>query len=104
MASAAVVFELAAIGEPRELSRNLFALVAGRIDLEGKAAFDQAHDLAFDAADVVEIGDDPFSDGDRHGRADRRAASRDINELAGVLFLALPHEAPDQRDSDPLMA
>ena len=54
--------ELGAVGEPGQLRGKLLALVLRRVDLEGEAALELAHDRALDAADVVEVGDHALAD------------------------------------------
>ena len=54
--------ELGAVGEPGERCRQLLALVLGGDELEGEAAFELPHHGAFDAADMVEEGNDALTD------------------------------------------
>ena len=61
------------------------------VDRHGEAAFEYAHDLAVDAADMIDIGDHALAEtaGDR--RHQRRAARRHVDGLAGIFAPVLEH-------------
>ena len=63
-AAVAAVFRQAedvAVGEPGELGGELVALARRRRDRHGKAVLEQARDLAFEPAEMVDIGDDALA-------------------------------------------
>ena len=69
-------------------------------DRHGKAVVDDAGDLAFDAADMVEIGDDALADGADALREQRKSAGRHVDDLAGKLAPILQHVAAEQVNLD----
>ena len=70
--------EFVPVDEPGDLGRQLVALVRGGCDFHGEAAVDQARDIAFDTADMIEVGDDALALLDIDRGDDRRAADGNI--------------------------
>jgi hypothetical protein len=65
--------QLVLVGEPGQLRSELVALAVGRQDRHGKAFRREAGDDAFDAADMVNIGNHAFA---LLRRAGQRAPTR----------------------------
>ena len=92
-----------AVDEPGKLIGNLLPLCVGKAELHRETALRVARDLAFDAADLVEIGHDPLADLAPHRRDERYAARRHVDCLAGEFALVLEHVAAEKRDRDALV-
>ena len=60
-------------------------------------------DAAFDAAQVIEIGNHPFSDLAGYGRDHGHAAGRHVDDLAWIFPAVFKHEASEYIDLDALM-
>ena len=97
--------EFVAVEQEGELSGEFFALVLRGDQLHGEAAavFHDADDFAFDAADMVEVGDDALAQSQFDGRFDGCATDRDVVELAGIFLAVLAHEAAEQGHCDALV-
>ena len=63
-----------------------------------------ARDLAFEAAEMVDIGDDAFADVAAHRRDQRHAAGRHVDDLAGIFAAVRQHVAAEQVDAHALVA
>jgi hypothetical protein len=96
--------QLVAVRKPGQLGSELVLLAEGSVDRHGEAAIDDAHDGAFDPADMVDIGDDAFSDPSGDGSRQRNAPRRHVCGLAGIFMLVLEHEAAEEIDLYALMA
>ena len=74
-----------------------------RCDCHGEAAVVDAHDLAFDAADMIDVGDHALAHAadDRGGQ--RQASRRHVLRLAGEFAPVLKHETAEQVDGDALV-
>ncbi len=73
-------------------------------DGHGEAVVDDPGDLAFDAADMVEIGDDAVADIADARREQGQPARRHIDHLAGEFAAVGQHVAAKQVDFHPLEA
>src|ERR1700722_19004591 len=106
-AAVAAVFrriEQVAIGEPGELGSKLVALSLGGCDRHRKTALELARDVAFEAAQVIDIGDDALAGLGARRRHHRHTARRHINDLAWEFAPVRQHVAAEQIDIDPLEA
>lgn len=93
-----------AISKPGELRRKLVALTRCGGDSHGKAVVEQPGDLAFNAADVVEIGDNAFADiADTRGQHGE-PAGRHIDDLTWKFAPIGQHVAAEQMNLDALKA
>ena len=93
-----------AVGEPGELGGELVALARRRRDRHGEAVLEQARDLAFEPAEMVDIGDDAFARLADDRRDQRHAAGRHVHDLAGKLAAVGQHIAAEQVDAHALKA
>ena len=92
------------IGEPGELVGELFALERRQLHLDREAAVEVARHRAFDATDLVEIGDDAFADFAARFRFEGDAAGRNVDRRAGKFLAVLAHELASEAHFDALMA
>src|SRR5207244_1848524 len=96
--------ELMAVGEPGELGGELVFLAERGVDGHGESALIGPHDLAFDAADMVDINHYAFADPSDDGRYQSRASRRNVGGLARIFVAILKHEAAEQVYPDALKA
>ena len=91
------------VGEPSELGGELVALARGRRDGHGEAIVESARDLAFEPAEMIDVGDHPFARlaGDRRNQS--HAARRHVDDLARKLAPVGQHIAAEQVDPHALM-
>ena len=85
--------EFVLVGEPGELGCEFVALALRGNDRHGEAIRQGAGDDAFDAADMVDIGNDLLA---RHAgafRAEGDVAGGHVDDLAGMLGAVLEHES-----------
>jgi hypothetical protein len=93
-----------AVGKPGELGCELVALSRRRRDRHGEAVLQLPRDLAFQAAEVIDIGDDAVADFAADRGDQRHAARRHVNDLAREFAPVGQHVAPQQTDPDTLKA
>src|SRR5580692_3266541 len=93
-----------AVGEPGELGGKLVAFARGRPDGHRKAVLENARDVAFEPAQMIDIGDDALARRAAHRRDQRHAPRRHVDDLAGKLAAVRQHIAAEQVDLDALMA
>ena len=91
-----------AVGEPGQLGGEFVALARRRRYRHGKAALKDARDVAFEAAQMIDIGDDAFAGLAAHRRDQGHAAGRHIHDLAGEFPPVGQHVAAEEVDADPL--
>ena len=92
------------VGKPGELGGELVALSGSGADRHRKPIVDDAGDLAFDAADMVEIGDHAVADIADSGRQQRQPTRRHIDDLARKFAPVRQHVAAEQMHLDALKA
>jgi hypothetical protein len=76
----------------------------GGADGHRKAVLENARDAAFEPAQMIHIGDDALALRGGHGRDQRHAARRHVDDLAGKLAAVRQHVAAGQVDFDALVA
>ena len=64
--------------ESFELGGQLLPLVLGDGEFDGKTAVERPDDIAFEAADLLEVGNDPFAHLDRNRSYDRGTTTGDV--------------------------
>ena len=95
--------EFVAVGQPRQNIGDLVALARGVSQFNGKTAIDQAGNLALNPAQVVKIGDDPFSDPARNRCDHCHAPGGHVDHLTWIFMAVFQHEAAENVDPDALM-
>ena len=93
-----------AVGQPGQLRREFVPLAGGGAYRHGKAIIDDAGDLAFHPADMIEVGDHAIADIADAWSQQGQPARRHIDNLAGKLTAVGEHVAAKQVDLDPLKA
>ena len=81
-----------------DLTGKFIALAGGAFDLHGKATFEVAGDVAFNASDIVEIDDGPIAERRCVGRNKQRLIGRHFDCLTGNFELIGQHASPEQSD------
>ena len=94
--------ELVLVGEPGELRGKLVLLAIGRDDRHREAVVERARDDAFDAADMIDIGDDLFARLADPVGAEGDIARRHVGDLARMLGAVFQHEAAIDFHADAL--
>ena len=92
------------IGQPGQLCCEFVPLAGSCTHGHGKAIVDNAGDLTFNPADVVQIGDHAIADIADSGRQQGEATRRHIDDLAGKLAPIRQHVAAEQVNLHPLKA
>ena len=93
-----------AVGEPGELGGELVAFARRRRNRHGEAVLKQPRDLAFEPAQMIDIGDDAFAWCAADRRDQRHAAGRHVDDLTGKFAPVRQHVAAEQIDLHALMA
>src|SRR5229473_3179309 len=91
-----------AVGKPGQLGSEFVALARGGAHGHGETVVDNAGDLAFDPADMVEIGDDAIADIADAGRQQGEPPRRHIDDLAWKFAAVRQHIAAEQMNPHPL--
>ena len=93
-----------AVGKPGQLRGELVALARRRADGHCKTVVDDARDLAFDAADMIEVGDDAIADRSDARAEQGKAARRHVDDLAREFTAVRQHVSSKQMHFDALKA
>ncbi len=93
-----------AVGEPRQLGSELVALARRRSDRHREAVLKDTRDVAFEPAEMIDIGDDALARlaGDRRNQC--HAAGRHVDDLTGKFTAVRKHVAAEEIDADALKA
>ena len=92
------------IGEPGQLGGELVALARRRRDRHREAVLKDARDVAFEPAQMIDVGDDALAGlaGDRRDQC--HAAGRHVHHLTGEFAPIRQHIAAEQIDAHALKA
>ena len=102
-AAVAAVFrqvEKVAVGEPGELGGQLIAFARRGCDCHGKAIGQMACDLAFETAEMVNVGDNPVPDVAAHRRNHGHAARGHVEDLAAIFLAVGQYIAAQEIDAE----
>ena len=91
------------IGEPGQLGGELVALALRGNDRHREAGWQDARDHAFDASDMIDIGNHALAETPALRRDHGHAARRHVDHLAGKFPAILKHVAGEQVDLDALV-
>jgi hypothetical protein len=86
------------VGEPRQLGGKLVALARGGANGHGEPVLERARNMTFEPAQMVHIGDDALAGLASHGRNQRHAAWRHVDDLARKFAPVGQHVAAKQID------
>jgi len=84
------------VGEPGQLRRDHVAFAQGRRDCHRETIVEMTRDQALHPAQMVDIGDDPLTLPAGHGRDQRHAARRHVQDLTRIFLAVGQHVATEQ--------
>jgi hypothetical protein len=91
------------VGEPGELRRELVAFARRRRNAHGEAVLKDARDVAFEAAKMIDVGNDALAGSAGDWCDQRHATRRHIDKLAGEFTPVHQHVAPGEVDAHALL-